>query len=157
MAKRKGRKAGSHNKGYFYRSGRGWCTSQGTRAIPLTREDGSRLRDRNTPPETIKEAFARYVVSQKDAVRFDGKVDVVTLAEVCQLYLSHCQATNAAGTYLMRADTLFDLCTGLPAKFREKQPTKDEIEKERIHSGYGKKQAAELLPLDIDQWGCQTS
>ena len=42
MAKnRPGRKKGGHNRGYFYRKGRGWYAIDETRQIPLKYEDGA--------------------------------------------------------------------------------------------------------------------
>src|SRR5262249_14166652 len=54
-----------------------------------------------------------------------------------------------------RADTLYDFCTGLPSRFRDKEngktppiPTQDDY----VHRGYGRMPISEFKPLHIDQW-----
>jgi integrase len=158
----KGRRAGTRNKGYFFRKGRGWCASEGNRAIPLLRIDGSPIREPNAPTEEIREAFARHTLATKEKARSFEYGDQITVLELCQLYLDHCQASNSASTYRVRTDALFDFCTGLPASLRDKgngkKATRAETEENRIHNGFGKKLVSQLLPLDVDRWlACHSS
>jgi integrase len=50
----------------------------------------------------------------------------------------------------MRADFLFDFCTGYAKGYRvgKRKPAKTD----RLHDGYGGKKVSELIPLDIQQW-----
>jgi hypothetical protein len=96
-------------------------------------------------------------VSRKAALRPAERKDEVTVLELCQHYLSYCKATDSENTYRIRAIALFDFCTGLPAHFRDEEGTKPKSSKKvldaaRIHSGFGAKLAADLLPLHVDQW-----
>src|SRR5262245_52478537 len=118
MAKRRGRRKGSRNKGYFYRRNRGWCTKKGSLFVPLTDEHGQRLRDRATPDEIVKDAYHRWCAeSRKTKPAPDSGA---TVLEVCSAYLAKAQADGAAKTHYDRADTLFDFCFGLPPEFRAK-------------------------------------
>jgi hypothetical protein len=84
-SRRIGRRKGSRNKGFFYRNGRGWYSKDGSQFVPLTHENGERLRDRNTADDVVKEAHRRWEVSrkQKPAPR-----NLVTVEQVCNAYLS---------------------------------------------------------------------
>lgn len=150
--RRKGRRPGTRNKGYFFRRGRGWCASEGNRAIPLLGEDGQPIREANAPAEVVREAFARHTLSTREHSAEAVEQDQVTVAEMCRLYLDQCKANQSASTYSMRAGTLFDFCTGLPAGMRGKQFKKASIEAKRIHVGFGDKLVSQLLPLHVDQW-----
>ncbi|MAT70083.1 MAG: hypothetical protein CMJ58_11245 [Planctomycetaceae bacterium] len=160
-----GRKKGSRNLGFFYRRGRGWCATEGKRSAPLRDADGQPLREKNIPTKVVSEAYARYLheKSQKTAQPQSKSESSppVTVLQVCQAYLANAKATGAQGTHECRADTLFDLCFGLPAGFRERgdresKPLTPERKKEmatrRIHSGYGQMLVADFLPLHVDQW-----
>lgn len=149
-SKRKGRRPGSRNRGYFYRKGRGWCATEGTRAVPLVSDTGERLKDRETPLETVRAAYSRHLVRQSQPVLAER--ERVTVLETCQLYLDNVKATGAESTYQARAGTLYDFCIGLPASFRNRTPSKREIDEARIHKGYGGLAVDQLLPLHVDQW-----
>lgn len=146
-AKRKGRRRGSRNKGYFWRAARSiWCANDGGRFVALTDENGERLRDRNCPPAVLKAAYARFELS-----RPKPGSSAMTVWELSQAYLAHIERTKgAAATLEARADVLFDLCTGYGRKWRKSKakPT----ESDRIHSGYGTKPAAELKIGDVYEW-----
>lgn len=153
MATRKlGRRKGSRNKGYFYRKGRGWSAKDGEKFIALKSETGEPLKDRNTPDSHIREAFDRWREARRKepTPKFSARFSA-TVLEVCLAYLDKAKAEGAAKTYKDRADTLFDLCHGLPPEYRGK-PVKDRAKATKIHPGYGSMQVAELLPLHIDQW-----
>ena len=155
--RKQGRKKGSRNRGYFFRTGRGWCASEGSRAVPLCYEDGTRIREKNAPAALVQEAYARYLLGRTVEPQTREESEQATLFQVCQLYLEHCKATGAASTYSGRADTLFDFCVGLPPAFQDrdgtgKQWTKKEKEAARIHKGYGGLTVGELKPLHVDRW-----
>ncbi|MDB5391204.1 MAG: hypothetical protein JWM11_6850 [Planctomycetaceae bacterium] len=61
MAKRAGRRKGGHNKGYFFRKGRGWFTLNGKTFLPLTNESGERLRNQSDEEEA-KLSHARFLI-----------------------------------------------------------------------------------------------
>lgn len=152
-----GRKKGGYNRGFFFRTGRGWCANNGQRAVLLRNEDGEPLRDRDTPTTAVREAQARLLMGLVQAVVQAPEGDQVLVQEVCELYLNDCKATGADATYRSRADALFDFCSGLPAAFRNKsgkgrQKSKKEIDAARIHRGYGNLRVCDLLPLHVDQW-----
>ncbi len=122
-----GRKRGGANRGYFYRARRGWYATNEGSPKRLLDPDGHPLKDAKTSHGKLREALARFL-AERDAPRSQpgarSSVAVpttsgVTLLDVCRAYLSHVQANNADATYALRADTLFDLCFGLPARFRE--------------------------------------
>jgi integrase len=158
MAARKiGRKLKSRNKGYFYRSGRGWYATEGARKVPLTDEFGEHIKDPKADAEVVREAHARYLVARKDALKPAQQKDEVSVLELCQHYLSYCKATNSDNTYRIRSIALFDFCIGLPASMRDEDgtkpmPSKKAMDAVRIHRGFGAMLVAELLPLHVDQW-----
>jgi hypothetical protein len=112
--KSKGRRKGSRNKGYFYRTSHTvWVAQEGKRFIPLTDKNGVRLRDASIPEAVVKEAYARFLLSQRPAPQGAG----MTLFDLAQHYLAHIERTKgAAATMESRADTLFDFTTGYGRK-----------------------------------------
>ncbi len=153
--KRAGRKRGSRNRGYFYRNGRGWQTKDERGAfIWLTDELGERLRNEQADAKAAKLAYARWLTAERQK---PATVDVecATVLEVCQAYLA--KAKEEAGenkTFTDRAESLFDFCFGLPAKFKGKDLTsKGKPSKaDKVHAGYGAIPVCQLKPLDVDQW-----
>jgi hypothetical protein len=143
-----GRRKGARTKGYFYRtSHQVWCAKLNGRFIPLTDESGERLRDRGTPEIVLKEAHARFLLSRRPA-RSDGGM---TLWELSQHYLAHIQRTNGAvATLELRADTLFDLCTGFGRKWRKGRAKP--AAKDRIHVGFGNLAATDFRPHHAYAW-----
>jgi hypothetical protein len=63
-----GRHTGSQNKGYFYRSGRGWYSQIGKRMIPLLDEDDNHLRDKATSVKVLKAAHRRIIAELGEPV-----------------------------------------------------------------------------------------
>lgn len=158
-----GRKRRGRNRGYFYRSGRGWYANDGKRMVPLLFPNGSRIREEETPHDEVKAAFERWKETGRTAekTRADAAADsCVTVEDVCRAYLAEAQTNGAHQTFVGRADTLFDLCYGLPGRFRSKdgkpkpmtQKRREEMKTARIHPGYGKMRAADFIPLHIDEW-----
>jgi integrase len=165
MAKKIGRRKGSRTKGYYYRKGRGWYAKDGTRNVPLIYPSGEHIRERNAAPEAVKEAFERWKTAtqivKQNARKADARDAAITLERVCDLYLSHVQMTGSEATHYSRANTLFDLCYGIPAKFRRKKGESTEftaeekraMQKERCeHPPYGNLPAIALTPLHVDEW-----
>lgn len=152
VRKSRGRKRGSRNKGFFYRRSHGvWCANVGGRFVPLTDERGERLRAADCPLITVKDAYARFLKTQPKRSTANG----VTLEQVCNYYLSRAKQESRESTVEKRADTLFDLCYGLSAKWRpipgrklERQPTAAD----KIHKGYGGLTIDELRPHHLEQW-----
>lgn len=122
MAKGKGRRKGSRNRGYFFRGGRGWYTKVDGQFVPLNNETGERLCDERTPLAEVKAAYFR-VMSGQD---FDEPVERVKVLDICQAYLAKVDDDGAPSTYEARQRTLFEFCFGLPSRFipREGKPEK---------------------------------
>lgn len=140
----RGRKPGVKNRGYWYRSGRGWYT---TDKRPLLNASGEHLKDRNAPKGELETAYARWLLGQQ-AVASSG----MSVLEGCQLFLKE---TEGEESHAYRANYLFDFCSGYPACFRDKGDGKSRrkpTSSDRIHKGYASRSIVELIPYDIDQW-----
>ena len=59
-----GRRAGGHNRGFWYRKNRGWYTTQGAASIPLCAETGEHLIAPEQEAEAEK-AYGRWLLSDK--------------------------------------------------------------------------------------------
>lgn len=157
-----GRRAGATNRGYFYRTGRGWYTTAGERMIALLDDDGNRLRDKATPATVLKKAYHKIIVASATTVnsgpvppKSESVKPACTVADVCSAYLAKAESDESQTTYNMRADTLFDFCTGFPARFRVRKKGEEPPRKkvsDRIHKGYGDVLISDFLPLHVDQW-----
>ena len=117
MGKRKttGRRKGSRNKGYWFRSRRGWYVTEGKSAVPLCDPDGHHIKSKRDEEET-KEANYRYRAI-RDQRKGDG--DGTPLMEVCRQYLEFASKNSSEATYDLRGGMLFDFCTGFPRRFWE--------------------------------------
>jgi methyltransferase-like protein len=137
MAKGKGRRKGSRNRGYFYREGRGWYAKANGRYEPLEYENGDRMRDKNTPLADVKAAYHRLMAGIVDPAPDNS----VTLLQVCTAYLAQVNDNGAPATLTVRRNTLFDFCFGLPSRFipngKDKPKPK---ESDYIHKGYSRVQ-----------------
>jgi integrase len=161
MSDNRGRREGSRNKGYFYRTGRGWFTKdQSGGFVPLVGEDGQRLKDKSLKDSVVKLAHARYLTTEKTKQAAKGQV---TVLEVCNAYLESIKREGgAANTLESRSDTLYDFCTGLPAMWRDKpgkkryrdRPDRKPTDADKIpgHPGYGGMAVADLKPFHVDAW-----
>ena len=159
-----GRRKGHRNRGYFYRKGRGWVASDRGKMVPITFQDGIPIRDRQVEESVLKDVYARFLVDKQaaDAAADKPGADAqqVSVEEVCLAYLADLKVNGAEQTFEVRADTLFDFCYGLPARFRTKdgkpkrltKALREEAAKARIHRGYGRLPIDEVIPLHIDQW-----
>ena len=151
-----GRRAGSRNHGFFYRGGRGWYTQVAAtdgdgkpgRMIAGLRHEGQAIRAKNTPASALKAAWRRIHTDPADA-QHDG--DGIALVEVCDAYLSKVHLEGALATYVSRLNTLFDLCHGLPARFRTNANLKP-LECDFIHEGPGTLPVNAFRPIHLDRW-----
>jgi integrase len=149
------RKRGGHNKGYWFRKGRGWyATTSAASPLPLRDENENHLRGKHQE-EQAKRAYARYILAVGQEANQVANGENTPLLTLCNRYLDFCQANNRLSTYRTRADFLFDFATGFPAKFRDKGKGKTPpkpTSADRIHQGFGAKPVGELTPLDLDEW-----
>ena len=60
--KRRGRKKGGHNRGFYFRMDRGWCAVEGARRILLHYDNGDPIRDKNADNREVRKAYARYLL-----------------------------------------------------------------------------------------------
>jgi integrase len=163
-----GRSKGRKTKGFFYRTGRGWYSKDGSRFIPLRYENGEHIKLEKADERDIKEAYARFLL---DKQRKPAVQDATTVLEVVKAYLADTKQNGAAKTHADRADTLFDFCFGIPPEYRNrfevpefqdagkeggtKRLTKEEklaLKKKLIHEGYGGKAVAKLIAHDVTNW-----
>lgn len=147
-----GRTTGGRNRGYFFRTGRGWYARRDGRYVPLLDDDGNHLKDKSTPKATVKAAYQRLISEPEQPAESDANSpdDGVTILEVCTAYLAKAETDNSPSTYASRAGTLFDFCYGLPSKFRGSDATPKDSD--YIHDGYGKLPVSRLLKLHLDRW-----
>jgi integrase len=146
MSRRKkpGRAKGRRNRGYFHRKGRGWFTSADEK---LCDPQGNHLRDPDDH-EAAALAYAHHCTEQ--AAVLTTPVGDSIVADVCGRYLEHARRMNADQTYRIRADLLFDFCSGFPPRFRER-PDKATAS-DRIHPGYGNRLWNQLRKIDVEDW-----
>jgi integrase len=148
-----GRKAGGHNRGYFFRKGRGWYAMIRGKMVPLEYDDRGRMRAKDTPLADIKAAYQKALGPSPEENEVESG-DGPTVMDVCLAYLAKVKDTGADATYSNRHHTLFDLCSGLPSRFipvkgkPRVKPTADDY----IHKGFGKLKVADLKPLHLDRW-----
>ncbi len=151
MAKGKGRRKGSRNRGYFFKKGRGWVANIKGHQVPLEYDNGDRMRDQNTPQADVKAAYHRMMAAPDEPV--DDGSDVSVL-QVCLAYLRKVEDSGAKSTFISRQNTLFDFCYGLPSRFIErngKQPPKPKAG-DYAHDGFGQMSVSKLLPIHMDKW-----
>lgn len=178
MAKGAGRRKGSRNKGFYFRTGRGWYVLSGGKYVPLKDENGDQIRLKDTAQRVLKEAAAREPEPEPEEIPTEESAEPVNaptqtkdagidVGTVCGAYLKYLNAaagefdsanpTGKAKTYIDRGQTLFDFCYGLPGEFfcggdLKKREAKGDPEPKRIHDGYGAKPCSALTPSDVDAW-----
>jgi hypothetical protein len=79
-----GRRAGGHNKGYWYRKGRRWYVSEGRNMVALTTEVGDHLKAPDTPDETLQDAYARHILGMQEKTKRDATGTQTPLEIVCR-------------------------------------------------------------------------
>ena len=141
--KRPGRTKGRRNRGYFYRKGRGWFTSADEK---LCDPQGNHLRDPDDQKPLPLPMLT--IVPHRQRRYCPSRTSIV--ADVCGRYLEHARRMNADQTYRIRADILFDFCSGFPPRFRER-PDKATAG-DRIHPGYGNCRWNQLRKIDVEDW-----
>ena len=151
----RGRIAGGHNKGYWFRKGRGWYVTDGQRKIPLLDAVGNHLKAPDTSEDALKEAHARYVLGLQQEAEREATGDTALVLRVVKDYLDYAKSNNRPSTYVKRGEFLFDFCFGLPCRFwdygkgrKVPKPTPADY----LHKGYGDKPIGKLIPMDIQQW-----
>lgn len=151
MAKGKGRRKGSRNRGYFFKNGRGWVANIKGRQVPLEYDNGDRMRDQNTPQADVKAAYHKLMAAPAEPS--DNGPDVSVL-QVCLAYLAKVEDSGARSTFISRQNTLFDFCFGLPSRFIKrngKQPPQPKPS-DYYHDGFGPKPVSQFLPIHMDKW-----
>lgn len=112
----------------------------------------SASKDKSTADDDVREAYARFLLTKPADVLPAG---CVTVLEVCTAYLAKAHEERGQNkTFTDRAETLFDFCYGLPAKFRstDGNPKGRPTKADKVHDGYGGLPASQLRRLDIDRW-----
>lgn len=130
----------------WFRSGRGWYVTEGGSAVKLLDQQGNHITERNDR-KGAQHAYAAYLLATEKQ-RTDG--DRMPLMEVCRAYLEHAEKHASPATLKMRAEMLFDFCTGYPPRFRDsaEKPTP----KDKIHPGLREKPVGDLIGKDIEKW-----
>ena len=153
--KKSGRVAGGHNRGYWFRKGRGWYVTEGQKKLPLMDKHGMHITDENAPDDIVKDAYARYRLGLDQRQRQDALGEGTVVLRAVQDYLKHSQATDRLTTFNKRGQFLFDFCFGLPSRFwdygvgrKVPKPT----DADHVHPGYGAKLVSQIIPMDIQQW-----
>ena len=145
-----GRRKGGHNKGYFYRPGRGWFVVDSLgKHVALEYENCDRMRDKETPAADLKAAYARQL-AKPEAAPVDPSSNV-TVFQVCTAYLEQVKAAGATATYDGRSRTIFDFCFGLPSRFLGDDKPKPKTS-DYIHDGFGKLPITSLKPFHLNKW-----
>ena len=151
-----GRRAGGHNKGWWFRKGRGWyATNEQGQPISLLNSAGSPIKAPDTPESDLKDAYARYVLDKQEKAKQEAVGDTALVLSVVVAYLDFAKANNRPSTYKKRGEFLFDFCFGLPSRFWDNGGTKKvnkPAKKDYLHKGYGSKEVGSLIPLDFQHW-----
>jgi len=143
-----GRKSGGTNRGYWFRTGRGWYVTEDGKSVPLRDEHGDHIKDKGVG-DRVKKACARYLLQLEEAAKQPATGGDMPLTECCRVYLDHSKRHDAKNTYTIRANFLFDFCFGFSGRYRG---VKNPPRRERIHPGFGAKPVKDLIPHDVDRW-----
>jgi hypothetical protein len=122
------RKKDSRNKGYWFRTGRGWYA--GTEK--LLDSDGNHIK-LETEKQAAEQAY-HVLMSQAPTSRAQTSA-TYTVREVCREYLKEAKGQSAQ-TYTLRKRFLYDFCEG----------------KKGVHKGYGNLPINELIGLHVKEW-----
>jgi hypothetical protein len=81
----------------------------------------------------------RLITTPAEAAQVVEAVESVTVEEVCLAYLEKVKADGAKSTYIVRQNTIFDFCCGLPSRFVPNGKPKPEPRRgDFIHKDMGK-------------------
>jgi hypothetical protein len=84
----------------------------------------------------LKAAHVRLITTPAEAAQVVEAVETVTVEEVCLAYLEKVKADGAKSTYIVRQNTIFDFCVGLPSRFVPNGKPKPEPKRsDYIHKG----------------------
>ena len=113
----KGRTVGGHNRGYWFRSGRGWYATVEGQTPRLLDEHGQPIRDKKAERQA-KIAYAKLLTGARERQR-----DGATVAEIAAKYLEWAKTNNRLNTYLIRKRWV-DSFVGLFGTVRVKRLTR---------------------------------
>ncbi len=140
-----GRKQGSKNRGYFYRSGRGWHARKDGKYLPLYDESGNRIM----APEAEVAAALAYAREKANWGK-PAPSKVVTVADCVHAFLQWEKRNSRETTYKIRLRYLYDLATGFSVKWKDS--AKKATPADRIHAGLGDLPAKDLTVKHIEDW-----
>ena len=126
------RKKNSRNRGFWFRTGRGWYVG----TDPLRDPKGKHIRNKDDRQAAEQAYHALKANGEAPKPTSNG----FTIRDVCREYLNDAKRNWSKATYVLRKRYLWDFCEG-----------KTESGK-RIHKGYGNLPANELIGLHVKQW-----
>ena len=85
----RGRRAGGHNRGYWFRKGRGWYATENGKPVPLCAENGDHLKAQGTSPDLLERAYARCLTSSNSRL-------LLPVAQIEQIHRVHDQQRQLA-------------------------------------------------------------
>lgn len=145
-----GRKRRGHNRDYWFRTGRGWyITLPGGKSIPLRDPEGKHIRDRHAPQDLLRQSYAQWLVHHGNGQNLPDKEDLTTV-DICRYFLAHLKQSAKPTGFKMRAQMLFDFCTGYPGSLHGKKEVPSDLR--RIHPGFGKIPVMQLTPRHVEEW-----
>lgn len=146
----RGRKKGGHNRGYWFRTGRGWyVTLPGGKSVPLCDPEGNPLRNRNASQELLKESYACWVLAHRNGEKMTGRDDLRIL-DVCRYFLHYLRQSARPKGFKIRAEMLFDFCSGYPGRLHDARQIPEGVR--RIPEGFGQLLVSELTPIHVQEW-----
>jgi hypothetical protein len=75
------RRVSGHNRGYWFRKGRGWYATENGKSILLRAENGDHLKAEDTPADVLEQAYARYLLGpQEEAWRLETRPPMLRIA-----------------------------------------------------------------------------
>jgi integrase len=122
-----GRKLKSRNKGWWYRSGRGWfATNDKTgKQSRLTDERGVPLFEKSQTKAVLEAAHERWKLAQADEEARKPNGMETIMSTICHDFLKRVKKECRPNTFKMWADVLFSFCTGLRPAMRERYESGD--------------------------------
>ena len=78
----RGRRAGGHNRGYWFRKGRGWYATENGKPVPLCAENGDHLKAQDTSADLLERAYARYLLGQQEQAKRLAVGDTTPMLEL---------------------------------------------------------------------------
>ncbi len=107
-----GRAAGSHNRGYWFRKGRGWYITEGRKLRPLTDQSGNHIKAQNAPSSVLQDAYKQDCRQSDERSKQSAKGSDALILTAVTAYLKHSQANDRLATFNKRGKMLFDRLEG---------------------------------------------